>query len=379
MFDVDPVPANSTRYFNNRDEALAEPFGLLHLEVLNSTHTQRYLINSFYDQQKIKYDELYNTESQFHVEDSWKNIKSIFQGLSDSFRKIQVIEIGCGQGEIITRLNSFGIRSIGFDPVLTDSNDHLLKQYFTGESLRNSKNYDHKTQHVFVLRCVLPHISSPMTFIDDLFEEFPSCFIYIEFQNLNEILKSQSWYSFMHDHVNYFTQDSFSDYNILLSGEFAAQSWVLISNQKQTKDSRKFTNVFQKNKNVQAGTSTQDWSIILADARATVKQRNLSLKRLSQIVGERSLLVYGAAGKGTNFSFAAVASGDFVSISAVDASASKTGRFMECSGVEILSLEAVNKLDLSNTVLAILNKEHESYARNKIKGVGFVTTLPLIE
>lgn len=95
MHDVYPIPANSTRYFNTQDEALAQPFGLLHLEVLNSTHTQRYLINSFYDPQKIKYDESYNTESQFLVEDSWKNIKSIFQALSNSFRKIQVIEIGC--------------------------------------------------------------------------------------------------------------------------------------------------------------------------------------------------------------------------------------------------------------------------------------------
>lgn len=379
MHDVCPVPANSTRYFSTQDEALAEPFGLLHLEVLNSTHTQRYLINSFYDPQKIKYDESYNTESQFLVEDSWKNIKSIFQALSNSFGKIQVIEIGCGQGEIVTRLNSFGIRSIGFDPVLTDSNDYLLKQYFTGESLRTSKNYDHKTQHVFVLRCVLPHINSPITFINGLFEEFPNCFIYIEFQNLNEILNQKSWYSFMHDHVNYFTQDSFSDYNVLLSGDFAAQSWVLISNQKHTKDSRKFTNFFQNNKNVYVGTSRQDWSIMLADARATVKQRSLSLKQLSHIVGERSLLVYGAAGKGTNFSFAAVASGDFVSVSAVDASASKTGKFMECSGVEILSLDAVNALDLSNTVMVILNKEHESYARNKIKGVDYVITLPLME
>lgn len=378
VHDFDSLPANSTRYFKTRDEALAEPFGSLHLEVFKRLNKQLYLFNILYDPQKIKYDESYNTESQFLVEDSWKNILPILQTLNNSFNKIQVVEIGCGQGEIVTRLNSFGICAIGFDPVLPDNTNNLLKQYFTGKSLRAYKNYDPQAQLVFVMRCVLPHLHDPLTFIDTLFEEFPGSLVYIEFQNLGEILKSRAWYSFMHDHVNYFTQDSFNDYSVLCSGEFVAQSWVLICSQKQANDKGRFTNIYQSKKSIYRYTSRQDWSTILAAAKETVKQKNESLKHLSEKVGAGNLLVYGAAGKGTNFSFAAVESGLFGTVRAVDASTSKTGKFMEGSGVEILSLETLSELNLSNSILVILNKEHEAYARSKIKGVKYSITLPLI-
>ena len=47
-------------------------------------------------------------------------------------------------------------------------------------------------------------------------------------QNLDIILKRKAWYSFMHNHVNDFTIDSFRNYNIIYSGNFGEWSWVCL-------------------------------------------------------------------------------------------------------------------------------------------------------
>jgi hypothetical protein len=88
-------------------------------------------------------------------------------------------------------------------------------------------------------------------------------------------------------------------------------------------------------------------------------------------------VVYSAAGKGINFSFAAENSDLFVSIITVDISENRHGKIMECSGVQVLSLDEFSKTNNLTAGVVIFNKEHEEYARNRLNPTNLFTTLPI--
>jgi len=222
------VPANSSRLFSSVEEAKSQPTALLKLELFVGSANEGYLFNKEFDATKIKHDGSYCAESQFHEENSWKNLLNILERLKQNSRYIQVIDIGCGQGEIVSKCERGGISAIGFDPTLRQTSSNLIKHYYSAESLRANDLHDSSALHIFVLRCVLPHIINPLEFLNDIFNEFPASMVYLEFQNLDIILKRKAWYSFMHDHVNYFTIDSFRSYNIINSGNFGEWSWVCL-------------------------------------------------------------------------------------------------------------------------------------------------------
>ena len=116
---------------------------------------------------------------------------------------------------------------------------------------------------------------------------------------------------------------------------------------------------------------------MLAEAESVIEQQQQSLNQISQVVMNSTLVVYGAAGKGINFSYAAEISGLFVSIMAVDISENRHGKFMECSGVQILSLDEFSKTSKSTAGVIILSKEHEGYARNRLDRTNIFITLPI--
>ena len=178
------VPANSSRFFSSLEEAKSQPRALVRLSSFVGPGNEGYLFNREFDATKIRYDSSYCTDNQFHEEISWINIKNFLKQLKDDFPHFQVIDIGCGQGEIVSKCQEVGINSIGFDPTLRRPSPNLVKQYYTAEALRAHEVYDSTARHIFVMRCVLPHIANPLEFINDLFNEFPDCIVYFEFKIL---------------------------------------------------------------------------------------------------------------------------------------------------------------------------------------------------
>ena len=116
---------------------------------------------------------------------------------------------------------------------------------------------------------------------------------------------------------------------------------------------------------------------MLAKAERVIEQQQSSLNQISQVVMNSTLVVYGAAGKGINFSYAAEISGLFVSIMAVDISENRHGKFMECSGIQVLLLDEFSKTNKSTAGVVILNKEHWGYARNRLDRTNLFITLPI--
>jgi hypothetical protein len=377
------IPANSSRLFASIEEAKLQPTALLRLESYVGPANEGYLFNKEFDLTKIQLDSSYCSESQFHEENSWKNFLTVLERLKQNSRYVQVIDIGCGQGEIVSKCERVGISAIGFDPTLRKTSSNLIRDYYSAKSLRAQDLYDSNALHVFVMRCVLPHINNPMEFLNDIFNEFPTSVIYLEFQNLDRIVKRKAWYSFMHDHVNYFTIDSFRSYNIFDCGNFGEWSWVCLSTGSlQATDYDSFatyprTFVSNSTSSDKSVGGERDWTAMLAEAESVIEQQQRSLNQISQLVMNSTLVVYSAGGKGINFSYAAEISGLFVSIIAVDVSKNRHGKFMECSGVQILSLDEFSKTNNCKAGVVILNKEHRGYARNRLDRSNLFITLPI--
>jgi hypothetical protein len=271
--------------------------------------------------------------------------------------------------------------AIGFDPTLRQPSSNLIEHYDSAERIRANDLYDSDALHVFVLRCVLPHINNPFEFLNDIFDEFSTSVIYLGFNNLDIILERKAWYAFMHKHVNYFTIDSFKNYNIMDSGNFGEWSWVCLGfGGLQPADCDSFAKHpqnFVPNSSSKDKSRGRDWATILAEAESVIEQRQRSLNQISQLDLNSTLVVYSAAGKGINFSFAAENSDLFVSIITVDISENRHGKIMECSGVQVLSLDEFSKTNNLTAGVVIFNKEHEEYARNRLNPTNLFTTLPI--
>ena len=134
-----------------------------------------------------------------------------------------VCDIGCGQGELVDALRADGFDASGFDPVLRRPTEHLHAEYWTPTHPAGDAD-------LLVMRCVLPHIPEPWSFLASLSTR--SRHVLVEYQRIEWLLENGVWYGMNHDHVNYFTLGDFErNASVVANGTFADEEWgwVLLS------------------------------------------------------------------------------------------------------------------------------------------------------
>lgn len=324
------VPANSSRYFNSAYEAREEQSAQINYVI----HNEGYLYNEKYNPSLVKYDATYSTVNKFQLKNSIESFERICQEIK--YRRY--IEIGCGQGEFTDYLVSKGIEALGFDPVCRVKKSYLVNDFFNLKYVTPG-NLD----IVFVMRCVLPHISEPFRFLDSIFEKFPTAMVLMQHQRLDFFANTRSWNSIMHDHVNLFGDHDFENrYKVYSSTQFADNEWQQILISKKTRKSA-------------PSSFTNDKSLrILLDARE---------KDLIALKNEKNLYIFGAAGKGINFAFACVKSGIHI-IAALDDHEEIWGKYLEGSGVKVLSPDKLNRKTELGT-LVVMNPNHLESVKNR--------------
>ena len=338
IFPLIEVPANASRYFDSFKQALQQPIGKIKITYDDE---ENYYYNSQFDPSLNLYD------SSYYTKDSLQLINSIniFYPFVEKYNLLNIIDIGCGQGEYVQSLNKLNINATGYDSALREPTSNLKSEYFDQEKIKE------KDENTFIMRCVLPHIANPFMYINTLFLHSPKSKIYIEFQRLEWILENKSWISISHDHVNLFTIEDFEiRYNIIESGIFARGEWgfVLFSRTEENhskvnhNSSSKRDNKFQK----------------LFESRS---------QQLDQLISiNNPILIYGAAGKGIVFSYAFKSNGGG-DIFCIDSDPGRQGKYLECSGVEVISpVVALQNFD-PDTLMLIMNKNHIESV-NKIFG-----------
>lgn len=210
------VPANCSRYFDLKHDAENQPIGMIDLDLDKS---EMFVFNKSYNESFIMHDQHYCTVNEFQFTESAENFEKtvLVQPIKS------VVDIGCGQGEFVKHLRSKDILAVGYDPVLRTKSEYLFKKYFRPSEEKIISN------SVYTMRCILPHIKNPFHFLEEIFYYDRRAKIYIEYQNLEWIVHNKMWTQISHDHVNYFSIDSFdSQFNVIQKGIFGNGEWSYV-------------------------------------------------------------------------------------------------------------------------------------------------------
>ncbi len=324
------VPANCSRYFRKKQDAENQPIAIINLEVDVS---KMFVTNSMFDESLINLDLQYCTTNSFQLENSINNFEKVLLNCDVN----QVVDIGCGQGEFVERLRSRNLSAIGFDPVLKKENSYLLKRLFIPSKEKLGLN------NIFVMRCVLPHLKDPFAFLEEIFFLDSQAMIYIEYQNLEWIVGEQVWQQISHDHINYFSIESFDcNFHVISKGVFG----------------------------------NGEWSYLLIDGKKLVIELDpppSSLEKLIELENRIPILleeqtrniqgpigIYGAAGKGALFAYELKKLG-VVDVVAYDEQPLFWNKFLEASGTQVRNPIEIAKLDLFPNLI-VMNPNHYDYA-----------------
>jgi hypothetical protein len=322
------VPANASRFFKESSEAISAPTGVIQLAIQDGL-----IFNRGFNQDLIVYDDQYcTTVSSLEVLYTLPilgYLDSIFDLYDFSPR---IIDIGCGQGELVKNLRDRGFEAFGFDPVSRTDSEFITKSLWTP----TDANAD-----LFILRCVLPHIPSPWEFLDDLFLANPKARVLIEYQRIEWSIRERIWYQLNHDHVNLFQLENFENrYNVVKAGDFSNGEWQWV--------------LIEANSLSTGGETTNP--IWLPKISSLITDREQFLDRVADL--DKRIVIWGAAGKGIVLAHAiSTVRQDF---DVTDADSNRWGYFLEGSGNEVRPPAEIRSGLASDSWILVANPNHLS-------------------
>ena len=344
------VPGNSSRTFATYTDAVSQPRGQIRL---GWDATDPYLRNLLFDSSLIKFDDSYCTSvCGVTGSDLLPTLDYLFDSVLPLLpRSPHVTDLGCGQGEFVSALRAKGVNSIGFDPVLQQPSEWLYRSPWEAESA--------PATDLVVMRCVLPHIAEPWKFLQRLAHYHPRTLVLVEFQQLEWITSRGCWYQFCHDHVNNFSIDDFvRRFNVCSHGMFSngEWGWVLI-NPASRKSDTELSFPFRHEVH-QLLIKRQQW----------LQSRDSESKRF---------VIWGAAAKGSVLIDAMRQHGVVVD-GVVDSNASKWGRYLESSGIRVMSPTEFLKSDTRKLELLVANPNHLDEVRAYCSAVDIDVQSPIV-
>jgi len=322
------VPANASRFFSEKKKAIEEPQANIGLAWEDN---DPYLFNSLYDNSLIKFDQQYCTAVSAIGEDYVIPTLEYFQDLEKYLPKeFTVIDIGCGQGEFVEQLRARGIQGVGYDPVLRKSNEYLHSRYWSIED---------PPADLYVMRCVLPHIQQPWSFLAGISQSAPGALVLVEFQRLEWIIENKIWYQVSHDHVNLFSiKDLASRYTVCEFGTFSNGEWgyVLLD---------------PSNFHFSGSIELE----LIPRVKELFEVRAQTLDQIAEL--NRPIAIWGAAGKGIVLAHA-LRLASSVPIVAIDADLHRWNKYLECSGVKVFPPEYLSVGTPGDLLILVSNPNH---------------------
>lgn len=323
------VPANSSRFFSSQDDSRRQPTGFVEL-AWDSQNP--YLFNSAFDESMVRHDDCYcTTVVDLDRVTQLQSMAYFDQVINLLPASAKIIDIGCGQGEFVDALRGRGLDAFGFDPVLRRTSPFLYPRYW--------KPGCEERADVYVMRCVLPHIPDPWSFLSSIARSSPGCLVLIEFQRLEWIIGQQNWYQVSHDHVNLFSLRDFSErYRVAAQGEFGngEWSWVLL-------DPSTYVSVRPR------------YFDLASEVRNLWLDRESALENIVAL--DRPIAVWGGAGKGIVLGHALREAGAG-SLVAIDADRNRWNLYLEASGIRVLSPDRARAELPSDTLVLVCNPNH---------------------
>jgi hypothetical protein len=198
LYLVEQLPIFQNRMYDSKLEARDCPKGEMRLV---EDLTTGLVYNAEFRPEFMVYDKHYQNEQaisplfQHHL-DTVANI------IDQRMGKERIVEVGCGKGHFLETLLAKGFDVTGFDPTYEGENPRVKRQYFAPGLIEKGNG--------LVLRHVLEHIQSPITFLAQLkVTNGGSGKIYIEVPCLDWICEHGAWFDIHYEHVNYFRLNDF--------------------------------------------------------------------------------------------------------------------------------------------------------------------------
>ena len=306
------------------------------------------LFNRSFNQDLIVFDEHYCTTVSALNESYTLPIIAYLDSVLEFFASPpRIIDIGCGQGELVKVLRDRGFEAFGFDPVSRTDSEFITKSLWTPRDT----NAD-----LFVLRCVLPHISFPWDFLDNLFFANPKAKVLIEYQRIEWSIRERVWYQLNHDHVNLFRLENFeSRYRVIVTGDFSNSEWqwVLIE------------------PNGSSISEDKDIPVLLPEIPNLINDREVFLEKIASL--DKKIVIWGAAGKGIVLAHAiSKVRFDF---KVTDTDSNRWSYYLEGSGKEVSRSVDIRDCVDQNSLILVANPNHLSQVREYL-GLAAKVDLP---
>lgn len=214
LLKVDRVPISSQVLYRIQSDAVSCPtksLDILLCEECGLVFNGDYLMSQ---EEGNPYSDLdyfssvsFSPQSQDYQKQSVLAINTLW-----GLRGKNVCEIGCGDGFFLNGISEYCDQAIGFEPSPTF---HLAKKYrmirvdnacFDPQRFLTSQR---AKIHLFILRHVLEHLSSPFQFLESLMR----CYqvqpedqgLYLEVPDAGYLMENNLYFDFYYDHVYYFT------------------------------------------------------------------------------------------------------------------------------------------------------------------------------
>ncbi len=131
-----------------------------------------------------------------------RHLQDVSEIILQHFWNSSLIEIGCGKGHFLERLQGVGYTITGLDPAYEGSNPSAIKECFRPEIGLRADG--------IILRHVLEHVQDPVGFLSRVCEaNGGGGKIYIEVPCFDWICAHRAWFDIFYEHVNYFRLSDF--------------------------------------------------------------------------------------------------------------------------------------------------------------------------
>jgi Methyltransferase domain len=193
IYRADQLPVFQNRMFRSAEEAVACVRGDV---VLVQDSLTGLIYNRAFDPSLMKYDADYQNEQAVSAAFG-KHLDQVALIVQRHFASLDLIEVGCGKGHFLHRLEALGFHVSGFDPTYEGEHPHIARTYFGPDSNVRAEG--------LILRHVLEHVRDPVSFLTDvLTANGGTGRIYIEVPCLDWIARNRAWFDVFYEHVNYF-------------------------------------------------------------------------------------------------------------------------------------------------------------------------------
>jgi len=193
IYRAEQLPVFQNRMFRTAAQAVACPKGDV---VLVQDPQTGLIFNCAFDPSLMVYDADYQNEQAVSAIFS-AHLNKVAEVVQRHFSGGNLIEVGCGKGHFLMRLESLGFNVTGFDPTYEGDHPRIAREYFSLQSGVQAEGV--------ILRHVLEHVADPVPFLRGVLESNGGRGkVYIEVPCLNWIAKSHAWFDIFYEHVNYF-------------------------------------------------------------------------------------------------------------------------------------------------------------------------------